>query len=68
MFPSKAFLMSKTYIYQILNLNYYKKLKEWWTVEVNGDCISFNLFKNTRKFNNFADGEEISEKRVLPDF
>ena len=47
MFPSKAFSMSELNIYQILKLNYYKKLQEWWTDEVDGDCISFNLYRNT---------------------
>ena len=47
MFPSKAFSMSELSIYQILKLNYYKKLQEWWTDEVDGDCISFNLYRNT---------------------
>ena len=30
-------------IYQILRLNYFKKFKEWWTDDVDGDCIKFNL-------------------------
>ena len=47
MFPSKAFSMSELNIYQILKLNYYKKLQEWWTDEVDGDCITFNLYRNT---------------------
>ena len=47
MFPSKAFSMSELNIYQILKLNYYKKLQEWWTDDVDGDCISFNLYRNT---------------------
>ena len=47
MFPSKAFSMSELNIYQILKLNYYKKLQEWWTDEVDGDCISFILYRNT---------------------
>ena len=47
MFPSKAFSMSELNIYQNLKLNYYKKLREWWTDEVDGDCISFNLYRNT---------------------
>ena len=33
-------------IYKILRLNYYEKLKEWWTNDVDGDCISFNLYRN----------------------
>ena len=32
-------------IYQILRLNYYKKLKEWWTDDVDRDCIRFNLYR-----------------------
>ena len=47
MFPSKAFSMSELNLYQILQLNYYKKLQEWWTDEVDGGCISFNLYRNT---------------------
>ena len=46
MFPSKAFSMSELNIYQILKSNYYKKLQGWWTDEVDGDCISFNLYRN----------------------
>ena len=47
MFLSNAFSMSEMDIYQILRLNYYKKLKVWWTDDVDGDCISFKLYKNT---------------------
>ena len=47
MFPSKTFSMSELNIYQILKLNYYKKLQEWWTDDVDEDCISFNLYRNT---------------------
>ena len=47
MFPSKPFSMSELNFYQILKLNYYKKLQEWWTHEVDGDCISFNLYRDT---------------------
>ena len=39
--------MSEMDIHQILKLNYCKKLQEWWTRDVDGDCISFNLYKNT---------------------
>ena len=39
--------MSERDVYQILRLNYYKKLKDWWTDIVDGDCISFKLFRNT---------------------
>ena len=38
--------MSELNIYQILRLNYYKKEKERWTDDVDGDCISFNLYRN----------------------
>ena len=47
MFLSKAFSMSEMNIYQILRLNYYKKQKEWWTDDVDGDRIRFNLYRNT---------------------
>ena len=47
LFLSKAFSMFEMNIYQILRLNYYKKQKEWWTDDVDGDCISFNLYRNT---------------------
>ena len=39
--------MSEVDIYQILRLNFSEKLKEWWTDDVDGDCISFNLYRNT---------------------
>ena len=39
--------MSEMNIYQILRLNYYKKQKGWWTDDVDGDCFSFNLYRNT---------------------
>ena len=51
MFLSKAFSSSETDICQ--NLSDFKvellqkKLKEWWTEEVDGDCISFKLYRNT---------------------
>ena len=64
MFPSKAFSMSELDIYQILKLNYYKKLHEWWTDEVDGDCISFNLYRNTESSRVLLkDGEEITKKK-----
>ena len=47
MFLSKAFSMSEKNIYQPLRLNYYKNQKEWWTDDVDGDCIGFNLYRNT---------------------
>ena len=34
-------------IHQILKLSYCKKLQEEWTDDVDGDCISFNLYRNT---------------------
>ena len=40
--------MSEMNNYQILRLNYYiKQKKEWWTDDVDGDRISFNLYGNT---------------------
>ena len=45
MFLSNAFSMSGMESYQILRLNYYKKVKDWWTDDVDGDCISFNLYR-----------------------
>ena len=47
MFLSNAFSMSEMNIYQILSLNYYKKQKEWWTDDVDGDRICFKLYRNT---------------------
>ena len=35
------------YFNQFLKLNYYKKLQEWGTEDVDRDCISFNLYRNT---------------------
>ena len=46
MFLSQAFSMSEMNIYRILRLNYYKKQKVWWTDDVDGDCIGFNLYRN----------------------
>ena len=43
MFLSELFSMSEMEIHQILKLKYYTKLQEWWTDDVDGDCISFNL-------------------------
>ena len=39
--------MSEMNIYQILRLKYYQKRNEWWTDDVDGNCISFNLYRNT---------------------
>ena len=47
MFLSNAFSMSEMEIYQFLILNYYKNVKEWWTDDVDGDCINFNSYRNT---------------------
>ena len=47
MFLSNAFSMSEMNIYQILSLNYYKKQKEWWTDDVDGDRICVKLYRNT---------------------
>ena len=32
---------------QILRLKDYNKQKERWSDDVDGDCISFNLYRNT---------------------
>ena len=47
MFLSKAFSMSENDIYQILRLNYYEKIKDWWTDDHDADCISFTLYRHT---------------------
>ena len=39
--------MSETDIHQILKKNYYKKLQESCTDDVDGVCFSFNLYKST---------------------
>ena len=49
MFLTKAFSMFEMDFYQVLRLNYYKKLQEWWTDDEDGECISFNLYRNTEK-------------------
>ena len=56
--------------HQILKLNYYKKEQKWWTDDVNGDCISFNLYRNTEKSLKkiVKTGEEISEKKSTARF
>ena len=46
MYLSKAFSMSEMDTYQILRLHYHKKLEEWWTDDVDAECISFNLYRN----------------------
>ena len=48
-FLAKAFLRSEIDIYQTLRLNYYKKLEEWWTDDVDGDCINFKFYGKTEK-------------------
>ena len=47
MFLSKAFSMSDMNIVQILSLNSYRKLQEWRKENVDRECISFNLYRNT---------------------
>ena len=47
MFQSKSFSMSEMEIHQLLKFNYYTKLQEWWTDDVDGGCTSFNLYRNT---------------------
>ena len=55
--------------YQSLKLNYYKKLKEWYTDDVDGDCISFNLYGNTESsIILLKNGEEVSEKKTTARF
>ena len=39
--------MSEMDIHQIFKLNFYKKLQELWTDDVDGDCFSLNLKRNT---------------------
>ena len=46
---SKAFSMSEMDIHQILKFNYYKKLKECSIDNVDGDCFSFSLYRNTER-------------------
>ena len=48
LFLSKAFSRSQMDIHQILRLNYYKKLQEWGTENVDGGCGSFKLYRNTQ--------------------
>ena len=68
MFPSKAFSMSELNIYQILKLNHYKKLQEWWTDQVDGDCISFNLYRNTENSIVLVKNwRGVKKRRVLSD-
>ena len=69
MFLSRAFSKSEMNICQILRLNYDKKLNEWWTDDVDEDCISFNLYRNTETsiilFKKMERRFQI--RRVLPD-
>ena len=60
--------MSEMDIYKILSLNYYKKLPEWWTDEVDGDCISFILYRNTENSVVLVKKMErrFQKRRVLP--
>ena len=59
--------MSEMDIHHILKLNYYKKLQEWWADDVDGDCISFNLYRNTidKYFVKKLEGR-LQKRRVLP--
>ena len=41
--------MSEMDIHQILRFNDKKKQQEWWTEDVDGDCIKFNLYRNPEK-------------------
>ena len=57
--------MSEKDIYQILRLKHYKKLKECWTDDVDGDCIGFKLYRNTES--SIVLLNRFQKKRVLPD-
>ena len=64
--------MSEMKYYQILRLNYYKKLKEWWTDNVDGNCVSFICIETQNiKFNSFVKKMKMErrfqKRRVLPD-
>ena len=60
--------MSKMGLHQIFKLNYYEKLQDWWTDDVNGDCISFNFFRNPESSMIFLKSwREDYKKIVLPD-
>ena len=67
MFPSKALSTSEMNIHQILRLNHCKKLQEWWSEDVDEDCFSLNLYRNTESsivlFKRWSGGEEISERK-----
>ena len=63
MFPSKSFPMFELNIYQILNLNYYKKLQEWWTDGVYGECNSLNLYRNTESSKNLLKRWKVDYKK-----
>ena len=71
MFLSKAFPISEIDIYPISKSNYYKKVQEWLTDDVDGYCISFNLYRNTKKSINllkrWRGDYKTEERRVLPD-
>ena len=67
MILSKAFSMSEMDIYQILKLNYCKKLQECWTNDVDGDCISFNLYINTENSKILLKRWRVDYKNKLPD-
>ena len=56
-------------IYKISRLNYYKILKAWWTNDVDGDCICFNLYRKTENsIILLKKGKEISEKKSTARF
>ena len=47
MFLSKAFSMFEMDIQKIFKMKYCKKLQEWWKDDLDRDCLSFNLCRNT---------------------
>ena len=51
-------------LHQIFKMNYYIKLQDWWTDDVNGDCISFNFYRNTENSMIFfkKDRKEVTKK------
>ena len=69
MFLSESFSMSEMEICQILSLNYYRKLKEWWTDEADRDVLVLTCIEtqNLQQFC-YTDGEEISEKKSTSRF
>ena len=61
--------MTEMEIHQILKLNCYKNLQERCTDDVDGDCISFNLYRNTKSSIVLLKtmNRRFQKSRVLPD-